>query len=226
MKTAAVIVAAGKGKRFGGKVPKQFLKVNGKTLLAYAIENFETSGSIDYVLLVVSEEFIGLTRRLVKKHKFKKVIGIITGGSERYLSVYNALEFLKNIAPDKVLIHDGARPLPIAHLIKDITTRLDKNDAVVPVNKIFGTIKRVGNGEIKATLNRTELRTSHTPQGFKYKTILALYTKANLKKYKPTDEAALFEVCGKKVTVIEDDTPNIKITTGKDLKVLKVLLKN
>ena len=68
--------------------------------------------------------------------------------------------------------------------------------------------------------------TSHTPQGFKYKTILALYTKANLKKYKPTDEAALFEACGKKVTVIEDDTPNIKITTGKDLKVLKVLLKN
>ncbi|PKL91036.1 MAG: 2-C-methyl-D-erythritol 4-phosphate cytidylyltransferase [Candidatus Goldiibacteriota bacterium HGW-Goldbacteria-1] len=224
MKTAAIIVAAGSGKRFGGAVPKQYLKLKGREILAHAVSVFEKSREIGLILLVVSpdyREFAG--KMIVKKYGFKKVAGVIDGGAQRYDSVYNALKFLKKMAVDNVLIHDGARPYFEPGLITDVLRELKKYPAAIPVKKVSLTVKKVKGGFLNGTLDRNELRTAETPQGFRYKEILKAYETADFNKLKPTDDAQLFEARGKKVKAVEYEGINIKVTTKQDLEILKGL---
>jgi 2-C-methyl-D-erythritol 4-phosphate cytidylyltransferase len=222
MKNIAIIMAAGKGKRFGHNLPKQYLKFKGREIIAWAIDNFEKSKIIDGIVIVVQRQFIEFVNKsIVKKYNFRKIIDIIEGGKERYNSVYNAIEFLKNYNPLNIFIHDAARPFFDKRLINKIIKELKKYPAVIPVKKINFTIKKVRGDFIIKTIDRENLRTSHTPQGFKYREILKIYDKKNIAKYKPTDEAVLFEKIGKKVKIIEDEGINIKITTKEDLKLLK-----
>ena len=120
--------------------------------------------------------------------------------------------------PDNVLVHDGARPSAGRKLIKAIIKALKTSKAVVPVNRIYGTVKEVKNGIIKGTLDREALRTSHTPQGFAYRDMLKLYDIKRLEKLRPTDDAAVFEAAGYKVRALEDGTENIKVTVKKDME--------
>jgi len=222
MKTAAIIVAAGSGKRFGGDVPKQYLKLNGVEILARAAMIFEKSRGINTILLVVSPGYREFAeKKIVKKYGFKKVTGVIDGGAERYDSVYNALKFLKKAAPDYVLIHDGARPYFEPGLIADVLKELKKCPAAIPVKKVPLTVKTVKAGFIGQTLDRNELRTAETPQGFRYKELLKIYETTDLDILKPTDDARLFETRGKKVKAVEYEGLNIKVTTRQDLEMLK-----
>lgn len=222
MKNIAIIMAAGKGKRFGHNLPKQYLKFKGREIIAWAIDNFEKSKIIDGIVIVVQRQFIEfIKKRIVKKYNLKKIIDIIEGGKERYNSVYNAISFLKKYNPQNILIHDAARPFFDNRLIKKIIKELKKYPAVIPVKKINFTIKKVNGDFILTTIDRENLRTSHTPQGFRYREIFKIYNEKNIKKYRPTDEAVLFEKKGEKVRIIEDKGINIKITTKEDLKLLK-----
>lgn len=226
MKNVAVIVAAGRGKRFKGKLPKQYLKINGVEIIALAIKNFELSDYIDGVLLVVEEKYIDFVKKkIIKKYGFKKIIDVIKGGKERFDSVYNAIEFLKKYNPKNILIHDGARPFFDKDLIKKIIFQLKHCFACIPVKKIDFTVKRVSGCFVKKTEDRNSLRTAHTPQGFNYAKIAELFRKEKIKKIKPTDDAVLFEKSGIKVKIIEDEGINIKITTKQDFEILKKIMK-
>jgi|ERR1035437_1371377 2-C-methyl-D-erythritol 4-phosphate cytidylyltransferase len=217
MKNAVIVAAAGKGKRFKNKLPKQYVKVNGREILALSLDNFEKTPQIDAVVLVVSPDYAVYARRMTVKYGYKKIIGIINGGAERFRSVYNAVIFLKDFMPENVLIHDGARPKAGAALIRKILTALKKEKAVIPVNRIFATVKQVKGGYIEKTIDRNTLRTAHTPQGFKYKELLKLYALSSLKSQKPTDEASVFEAAGIKVKIIEDEEENVKVTVRRDI---------
>ncbi|MEI7542084.1 MAG: 2-C-methyl-D-erythritol 4-phosphate cytidylyltransferase [bacterium] len=217
MKNAVIVVAAGRGKRFKHKLPKQFVKVRGREILALSLDNFEKTALIDAVVLVVSAAYADYARKMTRKYGYKKIIGIINGGTERFNSVYNAVTFLKAFGPENVLIHDGARPKAGKVLIKKILTALKKEKAVIPVNRIFATVKKVKGNYIENTIDRNTLRTAHTPQGFKYKELLKLYELSNLKSKKPTDDAAVFEAAGVRVKIIEDEEENVKVTVRKDI---------
>ncbi|MGD0566336.1 MAG: IspD/TarI family cytidylyltransferase [Candidatus Goldiibacteriota bacterium] len=217
MKNVAVIAAAGSGKRFGKKTPKQFIKVNGREILALAIDDFERAEEICAIVIVAAPEYMWRAAALVKKYGYSKVKAVISGGEERFSSVYNAVCFLKKYMPDNVLVHDGARPRAGAGIIKRIVKGLKTSKAVVPVNRIYGTVKEVKNGIISSTLKRENLRTSHTPQGFNFREMSKLYDIKKLKKLRPTDDAAVFEEAGYKVRCIEDEVENIKVTVKKDM---------
>jgi|DewCreStandDraft_4_1066084.scaffolds.fasta_scaffold17859_2 2-C-methyl-D-erythritol 4-phosphate cytidylyltransferase len=226
MKNIGVIVAAGFGRRFGYRLPKQYYKVYGREILVYSALAFEREKIIDGILFVVGNNFIDFVKEnIVKKHNFKKVIDVINGGKERFDSVYNAVRYLTKINPENVLIHDGARPFISNNLIKKIVNDLKIEKGVIPVIKISSTLKKVKGRYILETLNRNYFRLAATPQGFKFDILQKLYTKKFINKIKPTDESYAFEKAGIKVKTIEEDERNIKITTKNDIELIKTTLK-
>lgn len=226
MKNIGVIMAAGFGRRFGYRLPKQYYKVCGREILVYSALAFEKEKIIDGILFVVGNNFVDFVKKnIVEKHKFKKVIDVINGGKERFDSVYNAVRYLTKINPENVLIHDGARPFISNNLIKKIVNDLTSEKGVIPVIKISSTLKQVKGGYILETLNRDCFRLAATPQGFKFDILQKLYTKEFINKIKPTDESYVFEKAGIKVKTIEEDERNIKITTKNDIELIKTILK-
>ncbi|HDQ26582.1 MAG TPA: 2-C-methyl-D-erythritol 4-phosphate cytidylyltransferase [bacterium] len=226
MKTIAVIAAAGSGKRFKGPLPKQFVKADGMELIARAVSGFEKEKSVGGILIVAAPDFIRFVERnIAAKYGFKKVIGVIPGGRERWQSVYNAVNYLKEIRPDNVLIHDAARPVFGKTLVKRILAGLRRYPAVIPVAKISATVKTIRGGIIKGTIDRGSLRTALTPQGFKFARLEKFYTAAAVKRHKPTDEALIFEKSKAKVMAVEEEGFNIKVTTRQDLEIVEALLK-
>lgn len=226
MKNIALVMAAGRGKRFKGPLPKQYVKLAGREILAHAIQRVEQEPLIDAIVVVAERKFIKfVTDNIVKRYGFKKVRAVIAGGKERYDSVYNALKFIKKYSPENVVIHDGARPVFDAQALKAVLASLKCEFAVVPVTKITATVKQINNGYVVQTIDRDILRASVTPQGFKYADLLSLYSAGVIKKMRPTDEAFVFENVGFRVAVVEHDGPNIKVTTQDDLKLVEAILK-
>lgn len=194
VKNMAVITAAGKGKRFEAAKPKQFVKVGGKEILAYAIINFEKNRSVGGILITVPRGYREYVKNhIIKKYGLKKVKDVIEGGKDRCDSVYRAVGRAAEYKPKNLLIHDGARPFFDKKTINKVLKKLEKFPAVVPVSKIRPTVKIVSNNRVLRTIDRKFLRAANTPQGFKYAVLRKVYTKQFIKKYKPTDEAFVFE---------------------------------
>jgi 2-C-methyl-D-erythritol 4-phosphate cytidylyltransferase len=225
MKNAGIVMAAGSGRRFGCRLPKQYHKINGKEIISYSGFIFEREHCIDGVLFVVGEEFVNFVKRnIVKKYKFKKVIDVIDGGKERFNSVYNAIRYLEKLNPENVLIHDGVRPFVSKGLVRKIIKELRGHKAVIPLVNIPYTLKQIKDGYISETLDRNNIKFAATPQGFKYKILKDLYKIDLINKIKPTDESYVFEKSGYKVKYLNEDERNIKITTRNDLKIMNLFL--
>lgn len=225
MENVGIIVAAGSGRRFGYRLPKQYCKINGKEIISYSGLIFERENCIDGILFVVGEEFVDFVKRkIVKKYKFKKVIDVIAGGKERFNSVYNAIKYLEQINPENVLIHDGVRPFVSKGLIKKIIKELKTQKAVIPLIDIPYTLKKIKDKYVLETLDRNNIKFAATPQGFKYRILKELYKIDLINKIKPTDESYIFEKAGYKVRYINEDERNIKITTKNDFKIMKLFL--
>ena len=226
MKNMALVMAAGRGKRFKGSLPKQYVKLAGREILAHAIQRVENEPLINAIVVVAERKYLKFVREeIVKKYGFKKVIAVIAGGKERYDSVYNALKFIRKYSPENVVIHDGARPVFDAQALKAVLASLKTEVAVVPVVRITSTVKQVNNGYVVQTIDRDILRASVTPQGYKYQELFSLYSAAAIKKIRPTDEAFIFENVGYRVAVVEHEGPNIKVTTREDLRLVEAVLK-
>ena len=208
----AVIVAAGSGARMGADIPKQFISLNGKTILERAAEPFISDEKAKQVVIVVSEDYEPLTRELfVGKNK----VQIINGGKERRDSVYNALNFLKKEQENlqiPVLIHDGARPFVSKEIINNVRKAALTDDGAVCAVKLKDTVRDINKG----TLKRDDLRAVQTPQGFLLGKLIDAYEKTM--DCKVTDDAGVMELAGGKVNLVEGDYSNIKITTPEDLK--------
>ncbi|HZX21659.1 MAG TPA: 2-C-methyl-D-erythritol 4-phosphate cytidylyltransferase [Clostridia bacterium] len=218
MKTSAIIVAAGKGKRMGEGYNKQYIPLAGKPIVAHTIEVFENVDSIDEIVLVVGKGETDLAKKdIIHKYNFKKVVKIIEGGTKRQDSVYNGL---KEIDADCniVLVHDGARPFITGNIIeKSIKTAGDVGACVVAV-RVKDTVKVVNkNMEVDYTPDRDILWAVQTPQVFEYKLLLEAYKKLRADNIKVTDDAMLVEKLGHTVKIIEGSYENIKITTPEDL---------
>lgn len=212
-----VIVAAGSGSRMKRDINKQFIKLDGKEIIAYTIEKFYKSEDIDDIVIVIKEnEEKYFIENIINKYGFDN-IKLAYGGKERQDSVYNGIKKL-NRNCEIVLIHDGARPFVNEYIIKNSIKEAKENNAVVVGVPVKDTIKVVdSDGNIVDTPNRSLLWSVQTPQSFKYEIITKAYEYAYSNDYYGTDDAMLVEHIGYNVKMIEGSYDNIKITTEEDL---------
>ena len=219
----AIIVAAGTSSRMNG-INKQLAQVGGMPVIARTVSKFESSPYISRIILVVNENDILTVQNICSKNMFDKVTDIIKGGSCRHESVLNGLAMLSK-DEEKVVIHDGARPLVNDCNIKEVVLNLNDFACVTSVVKIVDTIKSLNaDGTVKNTVDRTNLYLSQTPQGIRVSEYYsALKQIKNPKDF--TDDAAIMEAAGKTVKTVEGSRENIKITTREDLSFAEAFLK-
>jgi 2-C-methyl-D-erythritol 4-phosphate cytidylyltransferase/2-C-methyl-D-erythritol 2,4-cyclodiphosphate synthase len=215
----ALVVAAGRGSRFGGTLPKQYLPLGDTSVLRHAVAAFASHPGITNVLVTIRPEDRGLFDRAVAG---LRVLPPVTGGATRQDSVRLGLETLAARSPERVLIHDGARPFPDRSLIDRVIHGLDRAAAAIPCVPLRDTIKRVEDGVIRATIDRSALWRAQTPQGFHFQAILAAHRAARGRAL--TDDAAVAEAAGLAALLVDGNEDNLKVTTPQDLDAAERLL--
>ena len=222
MTIIAIIPAGGRGLRSGLATPKQYLKVNGKPIIAYTLEIFQKNKLIENIVISAAPEYFKLIIRLIKKYKINKATLIVEGGKTRQDSVYNAVLSADADPNDLLVVHDAARAsLPDAVLTNAIVAAKKKGNALVCL-KAKDTLIR-GNKTVNEYLNREEVYNVQTPQIFKYKELHSALSKAHRENFIGTDESMLIRRTGKKVNIVEGSIFNFKITTKEDVEFFKKL---
>ncbi len=210
----ALIVAAGRGHRFGGDLPKQYRRLAGRPVLARTAAAFATHAGVDAVRVVIHPDDIGLYEEAVAG---LDLLPPVPGGAERQDSVRLGLESLESLGPSRVLIHDGARPCVTPGVIDRTLAALETAPGAVAAVPVNDTLKRArADGTVDGTVDRTGLWRAQTPQAFRFAEILAAHRKAAGRAF--TDDAAVAEAAGLAVALVPGDEDNVKITTEDDLR--------
>ena len=217
-RVAALIVAAGSGRRFGSA--KQFALLRGRTLVEWCLEAFGSHPRVGDIVLVLPEADL----RPDLGRAYPKVRAVVGGGRERQDSVRQGFARLDPTATDLVLIHDGVRPLVGADLITRVIDAAAESGAAAPGLALEETIKEVEGSLIRRTIDRTGLARVQTPQGFSYALLKEALASALCQDFRGTDEAMLVERLGRPVTLVKGDPRNIKVTTPLDLKMAEAFL--
>lgn len=217
-----IIVAGGKGMRMGTELPKQFLPVAGKPVLMRTIERFcQFSRDLNFIV-VLPQSQQAYWHSLCRKHHFTIPHTIINGGNTRFASSKNGLSHIPNDTQGLVAIHDGVRPFVSVDVISRCFNEARASGTAVPVIPAIDTLRQVNieTGET-FTVNRSLFRAVQTPQVFD----IALAHRAFSQPYRDsfTDDASVIESLGVKISMVEGNRENIKLTTPFDLKVAEVL---
>ena len=230
----AIVLAAGSGKRMGTKIAKQYLEIDGKPLLYYTLLAFERSPRIDKIILTVgSEEQISYCQEtILRPYGFQKVASVITGGKERYDSVYQGLSAIGAEGEnDIVLIHDGARPFVTAEMISASIACARECGACTVGVPAKDTIKIVDTDHYGVeTPERKFVYQIQTPQTFQVPLLRRAYetmyeAKRNGDTHNITDDTMLVEqYAGVRCKVVEGAYENIKITTPEDLAIAEIFV--
>ncbi len=225
MRTLAIILAGGTGKRMGTSTNKQFLLLDNKPIIVHTLQIFEECRAIDGIYLVVNQKDLPLMQEeILETYKFDKIMKLVIGGRLRQDSVKNGLEAIEHPC-DTVVIHDGARPFVSPSFVEKGISLMEMFDAIIPALPVKDTVKVVSKeGFVTKTLERDSLWHVQTPQIFKYNTIIKAYREGMAKKLYGYDDATFLEHMGKKVKVIEGSPYNIKITTPEDLTIARGML--
>ncbi|MGL5167391.1 MAG: bifunctional 2-C-methyl-D-erythritol 4-phosphate cytidylyltransferase/2-C-methyl-D-erythritol 2,4-cyclodiphosphate synthase [Afipia sp.] len=214
-RTAAIIVAAGRGLRAGTGGPKQYRSIGGKTVLSRAMEPFCTHPGVFAVQPVRNPDDADIFDQAVSHLKYQPPV---SGGATRQASVRAGLEALASQAPDIVLIHDAARAFVTDKVISRAIDAALITGAAIPVVPVTDTVKVVdASGAITATPDRANLRIAQTPQAFRFDVILEAHRRAAREGRDDfTDDAAIAEWAGLTVAAFEGDVANMKLTTPED----------
>ncbi|WP_066871172.1 2-C-methyl-D-erythritol 4-phosphate cytidylyltransferase [Clostridium mediterraneense] len=224
MKTIAIILAGGKGKRMGAPVSKQFIEIDDKPVIYYTIKKFEEVEEIDEIILVLPKDEIDYFKFNIQNRFNFNISRIIEGGAERQDSVYNALRSVEDA--DIVLIHDGARAFVTNEIIKNGIRYAKEYGAAAPGVMPKDTIKVKDKDSFsKDTPIRERLVAVQTPQCFKYSLIKECHENVKREKKIVTDDTMVVEQYGHNVYLYEGDYKNIKITTKEDLILAKAFVK-
>ncbi len=222
-KFTAIVLSGGTGKRMNSDIPKQYMMLKDKPVLAHSLLAFEKSPVDDVVIVCGAGDEEYIIKEFVEKYGLTKVSAVCAGGAERFNSVYNGLKACKDT--DYVLIHDGARPYVTDEIIKRNIVEVQKYKAVVTSVKATDTVKIADDdGFVVSTPERKSVYFMQTPQTFEYSLALDSYSKLIEElnkdvKVQVTDDAQVVEMYSDtKVKLIEGDYSNIKITVPKDLQ--------
>lgn len=222
-KSVAVVLAGGSGKRFGANRPKQFLMVNGKTILAHSVEVFEHHPRIDEVVIVSHADWVADVERLCKASAWTKVRHIVAGGRERYDSSLAALRLYEGQDVD-LLLHDAVRPLLTAEVVDRVCEALQSHRAVGVAMPVVDTIVKADKAQIVETPSRSELYRMQTPQAFDAATLAEAYRRGLADThFSPTDDCGVVVRYMPEVAVhlVEGEESNLKLTYAEDLPILE-----
>ncbi len=214
MRVTGIVVAAGRGDRFGAAIPKQFLAVEGETLVARAIRALSSRPGVDGVVAVLPPDVEAGVAREVRA--LPGVSLVVAGGATRAASVRRGLEAAGDAT--HVLVHDAARPLAGAALIDAVLAATLEHGAAVPAVAVRDTVKEDdGRGFVNRTVERSRLRLAQTPQGARSDWLRDALDGAFRDGVEVTDEASALERAGRKVRLVPGDPSNVKVTTPADL---------
>lgn len=221
--TEVIVPAAGQGVRFAGAVPKPLVLLKGKPILVYSLEIFERCSLVEGIIVVAPEALRADFEKVIGSYRLKKVKAIVPGGKTRSESVSHGLKAVSP-ATEFVVVHDAARPLTTLKLVEEALTVCYRESAVIAAVPVKPTIKRVNPQDrtVEATLDRDLLWEVQTPQVFARDILVKAHEAGG--GIEATDDAALVERLGVKVTVVMGDYRNIKVTTPEDLKIAEALL--
>jgi len=211
---AAVVVAAGRGVRAGGNMPKQYRPIRGAPVIRHALSVFVDHPEIEFVQPVIHRDDAATFAEATAGLKLRAAV---FGGTTRQISVRSGLEAIEKAQPRLVLVHDAARPFASPALISRAIAA-GAGGAAIPGLALTDTIKEIGaDGHVVDTLDRGRLRAVQTPQAFVYDQLLAAHRRAFIAGRDDfTDDAALAEWAGIAVTVFAGEAGNMKLTTEED----------
>ncbi|MEJ2719722.1 MAG: 2-C-methyl-D-erythritol 4-phosphate cytidylyltransferase [bacterium] len=222
-KTVALIMAAGGGERFEGIEPKTFYPLQGRPVLAWAIERFSVHQSVDSICIVVAPGEVDRVRDLVASERLAKVDHVVHGGSTRQESVWLGLESLDDTC-ETVLIHDAARPCLGAPLLDRVLEAVASRDAVVPVWPVVDTLVREEDGRVDAILDRVHISGVQTPQGFRTALLMRAHRRAKSDGLMSSDDGSLVFALGEPVVTVPGEPTNMKITYIEDAVIAEAIL--
>lgn len=237
MKNTAIILSAGKGKRMGLTIPKQYMDLEGKPVLYYTLSAFQNSLCDEIIIVCAKDDISYVENDIVLKYSFDKVVDVVQGGDERFDSVYKGLE---KAFGEYILIHDGARPFVTEKIINKCINEVSSIGACVAGMPVKDTIKEVSaDGEIVNNPDRRRMWMAQTPQCFEKELVVSSYKRMfsyykdkdihNIRAPKDisgiTDDAMVVDIFGGvKSKMIEASYNNIKITTPEDILVATKIL--
>ncbi len=223
LKVAAIVPAAGSGKRLAANDKKPFVLLAGRPLITYALKALDSSNYIDQIYVAADPDSIGRIKDIISKYDIRKVVKVVAGASSRAGSVKNCFDLIDPPC-DIVLIHDGARPFPGDSDIMNSVLLACKFGGCITAIPVTDTIKLAGKGFfVKKTIDRDSLWRAQTPQAFRYgifkKALSGLRNISNV-----TDDASVLERLGGKIKILKGSPRNVKVTTKEDLKIAEVLI--
>jgi 2-C-methyl-D-erythritol 4-phosphate cytidylyltransferase len=217
-----IIPAAGQGKRMGAGKNKLLLELNSIPVFIHSLKVFEEDELCDGIILAIHPQDEAEFNSLLKKYGVKKVLELVPGGKERQDSIYNALKTVKG--DGIILVHDAARPfIRKEHIHGLLDTALETGAAIIGV-QAKDTMKTVRDDVVMATVERSSLWAVQTPQAFRFSVLYRAYEQAEKDGFIGTDDSSLVERISHRVTMVEGDYDNIKLTTQEDLFFAQAIL--
>jgi 2-C-methyl-D-erythritol 4-phosphate cytidylyltransferase len=217
MSVAALVLAAGRGKRLGGAIPKAFVSIGGRPLVVHACEALAASGVVDRLVPVVAESDLAAMHAL--RAEFETLRGAaapVVGGAERQDSVAAGLAALPEDV-ELVAVHDAARPFVSALAVRRVVQAARESGAALLAVSVSDTIKRVEAGRVVETPDRACLFAAQTPQVFRVELLREALDRARAEAFVGTDDAQLVERLGVSVRIVAGEPSNVKVTHPRDL---------
>lgn len=225
-KSWGVIIASGKGEKFTAEVDTAFLSIGSKPVLTYTLAAFEQCPDVENLVLVVPKERLESVRVMVQMFGCYKVKKIVAGTTQRQTSVLNGLKALDDDDVGVVTIHDASRPCLTSAQISETVKAAKRYGSGVLATRIHDSVKEVDKGtSVSATLDCNKLWAVHTPQSFKYETILKGITAAQKRKVALNDDSEAMSLIRQDVHLIESDKPIVKISGPIDINLAEFYLR-
>lgn len=224
MKVYAIIPSGGVGSRTSNPLPKQYVKINDKEIIAYTLEIFQKCESIDEIVVAAKKEFFELLDSIKAKYNLTKLKSPVEGGNERQYSVINAVRSLKAAEDDIIAVHDAVRPLLSVDILDNAIGMAKEHGSAIVALKAKDTLIK-GDSEIISYLDRDEIYYVQTPQVFRYGIFNEAVKKAEVKNFLGTDESMLVHNSKYLIKIVSGSSFNFKITSDDDMKMFDTLIK-
>ena len=223
MNNFLILVAGGQGLRMGSEVPKQFMLLGGRPVIMRTIDRFMEALPDLHVVVVLNPDYVDMWQRLCDEHHFQVPCKVALGGRERFFSVRNGLEEIKDAdASSLVGVHDAVRPLVSVEVIRRTYSAAAEQEAVVPALPSVESVRIVGDAGSSEAIDRRRVMMVQTPQVFSLSLLRRAYGQPYSETF--TDDASVVEALGQTVHIVPGNRENIKLTTPLDMQMAEMLL--
>lgn len=221
-----LLMMGGSGTRVGTDTPKQYLKINNIPIFAYILNKYQHVKEIDKIVIVSNSKYIDLVKKWTNILEIDKVYDICEGGTNRSESVLNGLEVAKKIDEDStILIHDATHPYVDTEGVRKVIDAINEYGAATLVQGNYDTVYEIENNTIKKVLERKNVVSGASPEGFKFKQIYSIYKNASVEELAAMTSAGAIAIAnGLEMKTIETDLLNLKITFKRDINLFKKLI--